>query len=236
VHCLDCQLPFRSSLGITQIEPSFDPTTFDKNRGRLLEHAVEQRLFDEVVGQAQEQGLLSDEHFTVDGTLIQAYASLKSGRRGDGDPAPPPDDPGNPPADFHGERRSNTTRQSMPDPGTGLVRKGKGKEAKLSFTGHALMENRNGLLVDYQVDYQLTPAMGTANGTRYPTCWTQRRNGASTPIPWAAPSTTARWSAWLTIESGASRHTWRRTPAARGQRDRRAANTPPRLCRQPAHP
>src|SRR3954451_15700338 len=109
---LDYQLLFRWFLDMTLSKPSFDPTTFTKNRGRLLEHAVGQRLFDEVVGQAQEQGLLSDEHFTIDGTLIEACASLKSFRRRDDDSPPPPDDPGNPSVDFHGERRANATHQS----------------------------------------------------------------------------------------------------------------------------
>jgi transposase len=161
---LDYQLLFRWFLDMTLIEPSFDPTTFSKNRGRLLEHAVGQRLFDEVVMQAQEQGLLSDEHFTVDGTLIDACASLKSFRRRDQEPPPPPDDPGNPSVDFHGERRANKTHQSTTDPEAQLMRKGKGKEAKLSFMGHALMENRHGLLVDFQ----MTRATGTAERDAVP--------------------------------------------------------------------
>jgi transposase len=161
---LDYQLLFRWFLDMTLLEPSFDSTSFTKNRGRLLEHAVGQRLFDEVVLQAQEQGLLSDEHFAVDGTLIEACASLKSFRRRDDVSPPPPDDPGNPSVDFHGERRANATHQSTIDPEARLLKKGKGKEAKLSFMGHALMENRNGLLVDFQ----LTPATGTAERDAVP--------------------------------------------------------------------
>src|SRR5204862_4666880 len=115
--------------------------------------------FDEVVRQAAALGLLSDEHFTVDGTLIEAAASLKSFRPKDGPPRNgPPDDPGNPTVNFHGQRRSNTTHQSTTDPATLLAKKGKGKEARLSFMGHALMENRNGLVVDFQ----LSQATGTA--------------------------------------------------------------------------
>ena len=156
---LDYHLLFRWFLDMDLIEPSFDPTTFTKNRGRLLEHAIGQRLFDEVVDRARTEGLLSDEHFTVDGTLIEASASLKSFRRRDGEPpGGPPDDPGNPTVNFHGERRANATHQSTTDPEARLMKKGKGKEAKLVFMGHALMENRNGLLVDFQV----TPATGTA--------------------------------------------------------------------------
>ena len=90
------------------IEPSFDPTVFTKNRERLLKHRVGQALFDEVVLEADRRGLLSDEHFTVDGTLIEAAASLKSFKPRDGDPPKATDDdPGNPSVDFHGERRSN---------------------------------------------------------------------------------------------------------------------------------
>ena len=116
-------------------------------------------MFDEVVLEADQHGLLSDEHFTVDGTLIEEEASLKSFKPRDGDPPPTTDaDPGNPSVDFHGERRSNPTHQSTTDPESHLLRKGKGKEAKLVFMAHALMENRNGMLTDFQV----TEATGTA--------------------------------------------------------------------------
>jgi transposase len=155
---LDYHLLFRWFLDMNLIEPSFDPTTFTKNRARLLEHAVGQRLFDEVVGAAHAQGLLSDEHFTVDGTLVEAAASLKSFRPREGEPPVPPDDPGNPTVNFRGERRSNATHQSTTDPEARLLKKGKGKEAKLVFMAHALMENRHGLLVDFQI----TQATGTA--------------------------------------------------------------------------
>ncbi len=156
---LDYHLLFRWFLDMDLLEPSFDPSTLSKNRERLLKHHVGQQFFDEVVGVAHEQGLLSDEHFTVDGTLIEAAASLKSFRRRDEEPSSdPPDDPGNPTVDFHGERRSNRTHRSTTDPDARLFRKGKGKEAKLTFLGHALMENRHGLLVDFRV----TEATGTA--------------------------------------------------------------------------
>ena len=155
---LTYNLLFRWFLDMNLIEPSFDATTFTKNRQRLLEHAVGQQLFDEVVADAHERGLLSDEHFTVDGSLIEAAASLKSFKPKDGDPPPADGDPGNPSVDFHGERRSNATHQSTTDPEARLLRKGKGKEAKLGFMAHALMENRHGLLVDFQV----TEATGTA--------------------------------------------------------------------------
>ena len=161
---LDYNFLFRWFLDMNVIEPSFDPTTFTKNRQRLLEHAVGQQLFDEVVADAHEQGLLSDEHFTVDGTLIEAAASLKSFKPRDGDPPPTDGDPGNPSVDFHGEQRSNATHQSTTDPEARLLRKGKGKEAKLVFMAHALMENRHGLLVDFQV----TEATGTAERAMAP--------------------------------------------------------------------
>ena len=156
---LDYNLLFRWFLQMDLCEPSFDATTFTKNRERFLQFDLGQQLFDEVVGRAHERDLLSDEHFTVDGTLIEACASLKSFKRKDGEPPKTTDDdPGNPSVDFHGEKRSNATHQSTTDPESRLMKKGKGKEAKLSFMGHALMENRNGLLVDFQI----TAATGTA--------------------------------------------------------------------------
>jgi hypothetical protein len=115
------------------MEPSFDLTVFTKNRQRLLEHRVGQQLFDEVVLAADRRGLLSDEHFTVDGTLIEAAASLKSFKPWDGSPPPDDGDPGNPSVDFHGEKRSNATHQSTTDPQARPFRKGKGKEARLAF-------------------------------------------------------------------------------------------------------
>jgi transposase len=150
---------FRWFLGMNLVEPSFDPSTFSKNRQRLLEHNVAQQFFDQVVLAASRLDLLSDEHFTVDGTLIEAAASLKSFRPKDQPPSDqPPDDPGNPTVNFHGQKRSNATHQSTTDPDARLFRKGKGKEAKLVFLGHALMENRNGLVIDFEV----TAATGTA--------------------------------------------------------------------------
>ena len=156
---LDYNMLFRWFLDMDLMEPSFDPTSFTKNRERLLRHRVGQQLFDEVAAFADERGLLSDEHFTVDGTLIEAAASLKSFTRKDGDPPALPSADGRDTAvDFHGEKRTNATHQSTTDPQARLFRKGKGKEAKLVFMAHALMENRNGLLVDFQV----TQASGTA--------------------------------------------------------------------------
>ncbi|CAI8055236.1 hypothetical protein GBAR_LOCUS30163 [Geodia barretti] len=141
---LEYNLLFRWFLDMNLMERSFDPTVFTKNRRRLLEHRIGQALFDQVVVEADRQKLLSDEHFSVDGTLIEAAASIKSFRRRDEEQQPPDDDPGNPSVDFRGERRSNETHQSSTDPEARLMRKGKGKEAKLVFMGHALMENGNG--------------------------------------------------------------------------------------------
>jgi transposase len=156
---LDFQLLWRWFLDMSLMEPSFDQSTFSKNRGRLLQQVVALQFFDAVVRQADGLGLLSDEHFTVDGTLIEAAASLKSFRAKNKPPADrPPDDPGNPSVNFRGEKRSNVTHQSTTDPEARLAKKGRGFESKLAYVGHALMENRHGLLVDFQ----LTQASGTA--------------------------------------------------------------------------
>ena len=161
---LEYNLLFRWFLDMNLMEPSFDPTVFTKNRQRLWEHKIGQALFDEVVWEADRQGLLSDEHFSVDGTLIEAAASIKSFRRKDEEHQPPDDGSGNSPMDFHGERLRNETHQSRTDPEARLMRKGKGKEAKLVFMGHALMENRNGLLMDFVV----SEATGTAERDTVP--------------------------------------------------------------------
>jgi transposase len=156
---LNYDLLWRWFLDMSLMEPSFDQSTFSKNRGRLLKHVVAQQFFDAVVRQADALGLLSDEHFTVDGTLIEAAASLKSFKAKDQPPSDtPPDDPGNPTVNFRGEKRSNATHQSTTDPEARLAKKGRGFESKLAYMGHALMENRHGLLVDFQ----LTQATGTA--------------------------------------------------------------------------
>lgn len=143
---LDYNLLFRWFVGLEMDDPVWAATVFTKNRERLLSGEIARAFFDQVVAQAQERGLLSDEHFTVDGTLVEAWASLKSFRRKDAPPAPP-DDPGNPTVNFRGERRSNTTHASTTDPDARLARKGDAQEAKLFYTGHVLMENRNGLAV-----------------------------------------------------------------------------------------
>jgi len=148
---LDYNLLFRWFVGLNIDDPVWDATVFTKNRERLLRAEVAQTFFAEVLAQARSRGLLSTEHFTVDGTLIEAWASHKSFKRKDRGGERPPDDPGNPTIDFHGEERSNATHQSTTDPEARLARKGAGKEAKLSYAGHVLMENRNGIAVNGQV-------------------------------------------------------------------------------------
>src|SRR5215204_5448203 len=155
---IDYSVLYRWFVGLSLDDPIWSPTTFSKNRDRLLEGDIAGAFFDAVLGQARAAGLLSDEHFTVDGTLLEAWASLKSFRRKDADPTPPPDDPGNPTINFHGEPRRNDTHQSTTDPDALLARKGAGKEAKLSYAGHVLLDNRHGLVANVCV----TAATGTA--------------------------------------------------------------------------
>lgn len=149
---LDYNILYRWFLGMSLDERSFDATTFTKNRDRLLAHDVAGRFLQAVVAQAQAAGLLSDEHFTVDGTLIEAWASLKSFRPIDNpDQGVDGDDPGNTDVDFHGQKRSNQTHQSTTDPESRLARKGNGKEARLCYGVSVLMENRHGLPIDVHV-------------------------------------------------------------------------------------
>src|SRR5216683_2356937 len=149
---LDYNLLFRWFLDMGIEDPSFDHSTFSLNRERLLEHDVARQFFMAVMSQAQSAGLTSNEHFSVDGSLIDAWASIKSFRRKDENKDDsPPDDKGNPTVNFHGEKRSNDTHESKTDPEAKLMRKGEGKEARLSYSLNGLMENRNGLLVDLTV-------------------------------------------------------------------------------------
>jgi transposase len=144
---LDYNLLFRWFVGLNMDDPIWDATVFTKNRERLLAGDIAQAFFERALAQARQRGLLSDEHFTVDGTLIEAWASLKSFKPRDAPPAAP-DDPGNPTVNFQGERRSNATHVSTTDPEARLARKAKGHEAKLAYQGHVLMENRHGLAVE----------------------------------------------------------------------------------------
>jgi transposase len=156
---LDYNLLFRWFVGLSMDDRIWDATVFTKNRDRLLRGHIAQLFFEQVLAEARERGLTSDEHFTVDGTLVEAWASLKSFKRKDGsDRQTPPDDPGNPTVNFHGEKRSNETHRSTTDPDARLATKGNRQEAKLCFMGHVVMENRNGLAVGAR----LTQATGKA--------------------------------------------------------------------------
>ncbi len=158
---LDYDMMFRWFVGLELDDPVWDVTVFTKNRDRLLGGEVAQAFFAAVLGEAERHRLLSADHFTVDGTLIEAWAGQKSFRRRGRRRRGGDDDPGNPSVDFHGERRANTTHQSTTDPEARLVRKGYGHEAKLGYQGHVLMENRSGLAVGALV----TQAQGTAERT-----------------------------------------------------------------------
>ena len=155
---LDYNLLFRWFVGLSMDDPMWDPTVFTKNRERLLAGDVAQAFFDSVLAQAKAQGLLSAEHFTVDGTLLEAWAGQKSFKPKGETPPPPADDPGNPTVDFRGEVRTNATHASTTDPDARLVKKAPGQPAKLAYQGHVLMENRHGLVVRAAV----TQATGTA--------------------------------------------------------------------------
>ena len=154
---LDYNLLFRWFTGLGIEDPVWDVTVFTKNRDRLLDGDIAAKFFRSVLLQPQVKTLLSDEHFTVDGTLIEAWASIKSFKPKDGD-EPPASGGRNAERDFHGEQRSNHSHASTTDPDARLFRKGRGKEARLCHMGHLLMENRHGLIVDAL----LTPATGTA--------------------------------------------------------------------------
>lgn len=154
---LDYNLLFRWFVGLNMDDAVWDPTVFTKNRQRLLDGDIAMAFLERVVDQARRRGLLSGEHFTVDGTLLEAWAGLKSFRR-KGDRPRPPDDPGNPTVNFHGEKRSNDTHASTTDPEARLARKGNAREAKLSYAAHAVIDNRHGLVVNAEA----TPATGWA--------------------------------------------------------------------------
>jgi transposase len=155
---LQYDLLFKWFLDINISDPAFDASTFSKNKERLLQHEVARRFFAAVREEARRRQLLSDDHFTVDGTLLEAWASLKSVRpRDEGNPQQRTGGK-NPSVDYRGQRRNNETHASATDPEARLARKGAGKETRLCFAGHVLMENRNGLVVDVAV----TQATGRA--------------------------------------------------------------------------
>jgi transposase len=148
---LDYNLLFRWFVGFNMDDEVWVPTVFSKNRDRLIGGDIARAFFDAVLQQARQAELLSDEHFSVDGTLIEAWASQKSFVRKDQTQEGPKDDPKNPTVDFHGEQRSNQTHESKTDPDARLARKSNGHEAKLAYNGNVTIENRNGLVVDAEL-------------------------------------------------------------------------------------
>ncbi len=158
IEQLGYNLLFRWFVGLAMSDDPWDHSTFSKNRDRLIEHDACQVLFEEVLAQARAKGLLSAEHFSVDGTLVRAWASQKSFVPKDGPPPPASGSKCNPEVDFRGQPRTNDTHESRTDPDSRLYRKSKNAEALPYYMGHALMENRNGLVVDQR----LTHATGKA--------------------------------------------------------------------------
>jgi len=155
IEQLEYNLLFRWFVGLGIDDPVWAPTTFTKNRDRLLDGEIASAFFDAISIHAETERLLSDDHFIVDGTLLEAWASQKSFRPR-GTPPDPPDDPGNPTVDFRGTARRNATHQSTTDPDARLYKKTSGNAAKLAYLGHVLMEHRHGLIIDARV----TPATG----------------------------------------------------------------------------
>src|SRR5215831_2346797 len=148
---LEYNLLFRWFVGLNMDEPVWVSTVFSKNRDRLLEGDIARKFFAEILELAAAAQLTSDEHFSVDGTLIEAWASQKSFQAKDRSQPAPPDDPGNPTISFRGEQRRNDTHESKTDPDARLARKSGGHEAKLAYCGNLLIENRNGLVVDTEL-------------------------------------------------------------------------------------
>ena len=153
---LEYSILYRWFVGLSLDDPVWDATTFTKNRDRLLDGDIAEAFFGEVLAAIKQEGLLSDEHFTVDGTLLEAWASHKSFKPR-GTTGKPPDDPKNPSVSFHGQQRRNDTHQSTTDPDARLFKKAVGREAKLAYLGHVLTENRHGFIVNTAV----TSASGT---------------------------------------------------------------------------
>src|ERR1700687_3801060 len=208
---LDYNLMFRWFLDLNWDEPGFDHSTFSRNRARLLEHDVAGEFFRTVVAEARELRLTSDEQFTVDGTLFEAWASLKSFRPKGEKPTDrtPPDDPGNPSVDFHGERRQNATHQSTTDPEARLAKKGAGKEARLCYTESVLMENRNGIMIDLRVGR----ASGRAEWEQGSIC--SKRFADRAGSRWPARRAMTRRRSWRAAGRSTLLHTWRRMSGGR---------------------
>src|ERR1700753_2706842 len=189
---LDYNLLFRWFVGLSADDPVWDATTFCNNRDRLLDGEIAHKVMNSVLNLAQVRKLLSSEHFSVDGTLIEAWASMKSFVPKDGSAEPPAGTSGggrNVERDLHGEKRKNDTHSSTTDPDARLFRKGAGKEAKLCHMGHLMMENRNGLIVDARV----TAANGTAERD---TALDMIKDNANPAARWAATRTTIQLTSW----------------------------------------
>ena len=226
---LEFDLLFRWFVGISVDDAVWDHSTFSKNRDRLLEGDLAAKLLSAVLAQPQVERLLSTDHFSVDGTLVEAWASMKSFRPKDGSGEPPAGDGRNREADFPGQKRSNETHASTTDPEARLYRKGPGKEAKLCFMGHALMENRNGLVVDAC----LTEANGRAD------------RGAAHDRAARRPAEAdhARHRQGLRRRGLRQRAALDESDASRGAEHQRSLvggrwpdNAPRGLCREPTHP
>jgi transposase len=163
---LDYNLLFRWLVGLNADEPVWHPTVYSHNRDRLMEGRIAEVLFERVLALADKRHLVSKEHFTIDGTLVEAWAGMKSFKKKEAEAsatepkkdAAPPEDPGNPTVDFRGEKRSNQTHESRTDKDARLYRKSAGQSSQLCYLGQVLMENRNGLVIDTR----LTHATGTA--------------------------------------------------------------------------
>ena len=206
---LEYNLLFRWFVGLSANEPVWHPAVFTRNRDRLLKGAVSEQFYSLIVTQARRKKLLSDEHFTVDGTLVEAWAGQKSFQRKDrdNDPlSPPPDRSSNPTINWHREKRSNETHQSLTDAMAPLYKKTRGAEAKLGYLGHVLTENRNGLVVDVR----LTQASGTAERDAAEAMISGKAHWRSVTLGAVIAATTHaaslhRWG------NSRSRPTWRRT-------------------------
>jgi transposase len=217
---LDYNLLFRWLVGLSADDPVWDATVFCKNRDRLLEGDIARKFMASVLNLPQVRRLLSSEHFSVDGTLIEAWASMKSfvpkDRHPPGSGKGPRTGGGrNAERDFHGEKRNNDTHSSTTDPDARLFRKGASKEAKLCHTGHLMMENHNGLIVDAR----LTEANGTAERT---TALDMIEDTASPAARWAATRTIIRLTLSPAVVSAAARRTSRRTTPTAARRSMRA--------------
>jgi transposase len=228
---LEYDLLFRWFVGIGVDDAAWDHSVFSKNRDRLLEGDIAAKFLAAVLTQPKVNKLLSSDHFSVDGTLIEAWASMKSVKPKDGSGEPPAQGGGrNAEADFHGQKRSNDTHASTTDPDARLYRKGKGKETKLCFIGHGLMENRHGLLVD--------ACLTLAHACRTGGCAAHDRAScrpAHSDHAWRRQSLRCR-----RLRQRAALDERDAACCAEHQRpqlcDRRSNDPARRLCRQPAHP